>query len=378
MSLQSKNTIRVGEIMTELQAIRWAILRYTFDQDEASIAESEKRLARVGELLDQAVASTKNEERKANYREAAKDIADLKTKRTELMDAVKAMLAGRTVLYAEGDKMAADVQKFVDTVRGTPFEHNANVLESRVLLVRVANWRTLATRDAKGFATFKAKVVKTNDQIAALEKLDLSPELQGSLATVKSGVAKYAEAFDKTGPNLVRGDELYYHSITPVVVNAVEKMDKVKDAIDAAFAKTTEETHDRIFSTVSAQEMVAGLAVLLGLAIAYLIARGIIRPLNGLTAGMKKLAGGDFAVILPGLDRKDEVGDMAQAVETFKVKAEEKGRSEAEAKIKQDEVLARRRKVEMARMADDSKARSAGSSRPCRQLRASWKLPPVR
>jgi len=29
-------------------------------------------------------------------------------------------------------------------------------------------------------------------------------------------------------------------------------------------------------------------------------------------------------VVLPGLDRKDEVGDMAQAVETFKVKAAEK------------------------------------------------------
>ena len=92
---------------------------------------------------------------------------------------------------------------------------------------------------------------------------------------------------------------------------------------------------------------------LLGLAIAFLIARGIIRPLSGLTAGMKELAGGNFGVVLPGLDRKDEVGDMAQAVETFKVKAEEKAREEAEAKIKQDEVLARQRKAEMAKMADD-------------------------
>ena len=46
LSLQSQNTIRVGEITTELQAIRRGILRYTFDQDEASFAESDKRLAR--------------------------------------------------------------------------------------------------------------------------------------------------------------------------------------------------------------------------------------------------------------------------------------------------------------------------------------------
>jgi methyl-accepting chemotaxis protein len=181
----------------------------------------------------------------------------------------------------------------------------------------------------------------------------LSPELAKQLAVVKSGIAKYAEAFDRTGPNLVKGDDLYYHSITPVIANAVEKMDKVKEAINEAFKKTTADTGDRIDSTITAQEMVAGLAVLLGLAIAFLIARGIIRPLSGLTAGMKELAGGNFGVILPGLDRKDEVGDMAQAVEAFKIKAEEKARAEAEAKIKQDEVLARQRKAEMVRMADD-------------------------
>jgi methyl-accepting chemotaxis protein len=353
LGLQSKNTIRVGEITTELQAIRRGILRYTFDQDDASFTESDKRLAKVAELLDEAVRTTKSEERKASYREAAKEIADLKVKRAELGEAVKRMLAGRAVLYAEGDQMAADVQKFVDAADGTPFAHNGNALESRVLLVRVANWRMLATRDAKGFATFKANVGKAQEQVTLLEKLDLPPELAKQLVVVKSGIAKYAEAFDKTGPNLVRGDELYYKSITPVIASAVEKMDKVKEAINEAFKKTTAETGDRIDSTITAQEMVAGLAVLLGLAIAFLIARGIIRPLSGLTAGMKELAGGNFGVILPGLDRKDEVGDMAQAVEAFKVKAEEKARDEAETKIKQDEVLARQRKAEMAKMADD-------------------------
>ena len=81
------------------------------------------------------------------------------------------------------------------------------------------------------------------------------------------------------------------------------------------------------------QQVVAGAALIFGLLVAFLIARGIIRPLSGLTSGMKELAEGNFGVVLPGLDRKDEVGDMAQAVEAFKVKAEEKARAEAEAKV---------------------------------------------
>ena len=81
MTLQSKNTIRVGEIATELQATRRTLLRYTFDQDEASFAEAEKRLSKTTDLLEEAVKTTISEERRAAYKDAAKEIAELKTKR---------------------------------------------------------------------------------------------------------------------------------------------------------------------------------------------------------------------------------------------------------------------------------------------------------
>jgi methyl-accepting chemotaxis protein len=356
MELQSQNTIRVSNIEIELQAIRRAVLRYAFDQDEASFAESEKRLTKVSDLLLEAERTSRSEERRAVYREVGKEIVELKAKRADLGEAVAQMLAGRNLLFTDGDQMAADVQKFVDAARGTPFEEPANALEAKVLLTRVANWRTLATRDAKGIATFKTNVGKAQEQIAAIEKSELPGNLASLLAPVKTGVAKYAAAFDKTGPNLVRAGELYYKSITPTIVGAIEKMEKVKASISEAFEKTSAETADCVTATITVQEVVAGAAVLLGLLIAFLIARGIILPLSGLTSGMKQLAGGDFSVVLPGLDRKDEVGDMAKAVEDFKVRAAEKAREEAETKIKQDEVLTRQRKTEMHRLADNFEA----------------------
>jgi methyl-accepting chemotaxis protein len=73
----------------------------------------------------------------------------------------------------------------------------------------------------------------------------------------------------------------------------------------------------------------------------------IARPVQALTGGMLQLADGNFDVVLPGLGRKDEIGDIAGAVEQFKVKAAEKARLEA------DEVL-RRQKAEA-----DAQARAA-------------------
>jgi methyl-accepting chemotaxis protein len=356
LTVQSANAIRAGEIATELQAIRRAILRYAFDHDEASFAEAEKRLAKVTDLLETVGKTTRSEERRAAYMEIAKDVEALKAKRMALGDAVKQTVAGRELLFSDGDKMAADVQKFVELAENTDFAGEAGPLETKVLLLRIANWRMLATRDPKGIATFKANLGKTQQHIEALENAELPPKLATLLKDIKAGVTKYADAFEKTGSNLLLGDELYYKAITPLTVGAIGKLDAVKEAILKAFEDTKAQTEDRISSTVTMQEVVAAAAGLLGLLIAYLIARGIIGPLSGLTSGMKELAGGNFGVVLPGLERKDEVGDMAQAVETFKVKAGEKARIEAEAKTEQDQIAAKQRRAEMIKLADTFEA----------------------
>jgi methyl-accepting chemotaxis protein len=353
MTLQSKNTIRAGEISSQLHAIRRAILRYNFDHDEASFVEAEKRLTDVTALLDTAIKATLSDERRAAYREIQKDVDGLKEKRAALGDAVKQSLAGKQLLFTDGDQMAADVQKFVDAAEKTEFASAASGLEAKVLLVRVANWRFLATRDPKGVATFNTNVGNAKHDIAALDEAGLPSSLATLLGSVKAGLAKYATAFEKASTGVLLGDELYYKAITPLTVDAVGKMDGAKTGAEAAFEKTAADAGSRITGTETMQEIVAGLAILLGFAVAFLIARGIIKPLSGLTSGMKELAGGNFGVILPGLDRKDEIGDMAQAVEGFKVRAADKAREEAEAKIKQDQVAAHQRKVEMYRLADD-------------------------
>ncbi|MBP2300108.1 methyl-accepting chemotaxis protein [Azospirillum picis] len=60
------------------------------------------------------------------------------------------------------------------------------------------------------------------------------------------------------------------------------------------------------------------IAVVLGVAVALLIGRGLSRPVVAMTDRMTRLAGGDRAVDIPGLDRADEIGGMAKALQVFK------------------------------------------------------------
>jgi methyl-accepting chemotaxis protein len=70
----------------------------------------------------------------------------------------------------------------------------------------------------------------------------------------------------------------------------------------------------------SQRDLMLGTAVILGGAIvlAFLLGRGLSRPLAAITAVMNRLSSGDTAVTIPGGERKDELGTMAGAVDVFR------------------------------------------------------------
>jgi methyl-accepting chemotaxis protein len=61
------------------------------------------------------------------------------------------------------------------------------------------------------------------------------------------------------------------------------------------------------------------LAILAAAALmAFLLGRGMSRPMTAITAVMNRLSSGDTDVVIPGGDRKDELGTMAGAVDVFR------------------------------------------------------------
>jgi methyl-accepting chemotaxis protein len=71
---------------------------------------------------------------------------------------------------------------------------------------------------------------------------------------------------------------------------------------------------------------------------------------------MRELAGGNFAVVLPGLGRRDEIGEMASAVEEFKVQAVARADRDASERERQTRAAAAARRTELQRFADNFEA----------------------
>jgi methyl-accepting chemotaxis protein len=131
--------------------------------------------------------------------------------------------------------------------------------------------------------------------------------------------------------------------VSEEVSKAVNGIRAEDERLNAAERDSIQRWIEAAIALIAVSVMAAGL----------LIGRSVSKPLSAMTAAMIELARGNFAVVLPGLGRRDEIGDIAQAVETFKVNAEEKARAEAEEKSRQERIAAERRKADMIRMADN-------------------------
>jgi methyl-accepting chemotaxis protein len=70
----------------------------------------------------------------------------------------------------------------------------------------------------------------------------------------------------------------------------------------------------------SQRNLILGTAAILAGAIllAFLLGRGLSRPLTAITAVMNRLSSGDTKVAIPGSERRDELGTMAVAVDVFR------------------------------------------------------------
>jgi methyl-accepting chemotaxis protein len=211
--------------------------------------------------------------------------------------------------------------------------------------------------------------VINSDQTVAVSALARLKFVEHSLTAISTTNEKLLEALKEAGTVLAD----YRTALAKLVENGkqvdqlVTKMSAAAEAIvSASGAMKADLVSDQqrlaVQSdaiTADTEHLIVMLAVggtLLGAVLALLLGRGISRPMTAMCQAMRELAGGNFEVVLPGLGRKDELGEMAGAVEEFKVQAVAKAERDAAAQESQNKVASAARRTELIRFADDFEA----------------------
>jgi len=186
------------------------------------------------------------------------------------------------------------------------------------------------------------KVADAKRSLRLYAELGLNPAEKQALAGIQLTVEAYESAFDEA--------ELYAEEgLTPFDIDKKIRIDdgpalaglttlireiSAQSDIEADRVNTALRTVIQI-TTIS--EWLTSALILFLIAASYWVFRDrIINPIARMTGIMSRLASGDLKVPIHATDQKNEIGEMARAIEVFKVNAVERARAEGALKEQEE------------------------------------------
>jgi methyl-accepting chemotaxis protein len=325
----SGNLVRMQTVASNLEVIRRAASRYRLDADQGSLTTIGQAETGTAGLLVEATNAAPTEVSKNLYNGIGETLRATTAESEAFVRAYQAGFAARAKLFTGGDELTTATARLVAAASqaGTNPELStaAGHVESAMLLVRVANWRFLATLDPKGPATFRTSQEKAAAALTALEHL-ATDAVKPLIPPVRDALTAYATNFALASNALIEGADHMDKEVRPHL-EAMQKATATALALlRQKYAGNAAESLAGADRTMWLQAIVAGVAAVIGVLMAFLIGRGIVRPISSMTIAMTRLASGDSDVDVPARENTDEIGAMARAVEVFKQNAIENRR----------------------------------------------------
>ena len=208
---------------------------------------------------------------------------------------------------------------------------------NEIMLARVDRAAGVRGLVASGDRSFLKQIdlneKKATDAVDQLKRL--APEDAADIAKIEAAMA----TLDAEETDLITASQDPAHrAIAMTELGAKGRTVNLKAAINEYLAQETKVSKDRSQEQDTTQAFaIAVLAVgslvsvLLSIVMGAVLSRAIAKPVGDMTAAMDRLAAGDNSVEVPAAGRRDELGRMAAAVQSFKEAAIAKVRIEAEA-----------------------------------------------
>jgi len=221
-------------------------------------------------------------------------------------------------------------------------------LEKEIFQGRMLIWMALATGDEGRLKAAGEALATAGHSLDTLRAKTTAPERLAKIEDLGRLLGQYAveAARIKVAGGRAPSLGLAESETAAAAAGAVaDRLDAVGDDLAQNFHRVAAEVEadavQRIESAIDAS-IIAGLfSVALGLLLSLTISRSISRPVAAMTGAMDALAAGDTTVAVPAIGQRDEIGEMAKAVQVFKDNAirvaalqreqeEAKARAEAE------------------------------------------------
>ena len=334
-------TVRTAEAQTHMQGARIGVTGFVLNGDKraaesvvASVGQAETSIRRILGQVDDPALAARTEQVAGTirvYNQTFQSLVPMRENREKL--------TARMLELAETASAALN-----GTMMGLQQEFNADGVfmagqaMRQLMLAQIQANLFLSDNDDKQVEAVARHLASLSEAMIGLDVIISSTEGRKHVETLIQAVPQYEKTFAEIVASIQKRNAIVSTELDRQGLQIATDLEQIKNdnaermrAIgDAAFAA--------IDRSLIIGAGVSAFALIAGIALSLLIGRGIAKPIVGMTHAMTALAGGDKEADIPAQGRKDEVGEMAGAVQVFK-----------ESMIRADELAAEQAAEQQAR-----------------------------
>ncbi|CAO4180032.1 methyl-accepting chemotaxis protein [Methylorubrum populi] len=307
--------------------------QYRMSLDPASAAGMTASLTSMEQVSEGMMQRTPSAERRIAYQQLLAQATDLHKALPTLIDLVDRIREHRAGVFTNGDDLTKASGILVNQLRTSGDEAviaQSMEIDRAMLLFRVMNWRFLATKDPKGRALSASAFKGAEATVAKLKEMDLTAANEKALKAVEDALQRLNKSFVAASQAIVESEVFFEDTLKPKAEAITATGLAVRGKLEIALQEGIAQSNAAMSTAGTIQLLMAGLVLALGAALAFMIARSIIRPVSGMTQAMNRLAAGETDIVVPSQDAVDELGQMARAVDVFRQNAVARTELEAE------------------------------------------------
>ena len=149
------------------------------------------------------------------------------------------------------------------------------------------------------------------DRLITKGQMSAGEEMKEATAAYGAGLVKVMTTIGRINTDMAG-------RMTQAAVGGIERANALAITRSQELDRHEAAMHRNLELTLTIIAILAPLALIAALVAAMMIGRSIRRPVLALTDSMGLISTGDYSAAVPGLERGDEIGRMAKAVQVFK------------------------------------------------------------
>lgn len=330
----ARDTNLVGRLQANVLITRLGVKDFVIKSDQSAIDLVKERLSKAQEFHKEAEIEIQDPERAKGIASIGGALRDYGTG----FDDVIALQAKRNEDVSILDKNGPVIRKALTTVALSAFEDGdatatywAGRVQESFLLGRLFAQKFLIVNDTASAERTFQEFSKVETELTSLLGELQNPERVKAAKLAQAGFGTYRAAFQQVVEHISARNEIIHGTLDKIGPQIANTVEDVKLSVKAEQDTLGPQAVASVERAKSTEFMLAIFSLVVAIVAAVLIAKSIAGPVKAMTNAMQNIAEGSLNTDVPATDFKDELGDMAKAVQIFKDNATERQRLEGDA-----------------------------------------------